>query len=202
MQKRVVVWLCIVIAVLALSSCGEREVEVRGQRSGASVAESTLHQDPDRGFSVRFPVTWHRATEAMSRLTDPREVVSLGTMAMSWRSTDCEAFAGAAGESMSARDVVLTVWERGYEERARWKDFLPRPERFGPVAEAEPAGDGCGEPPGTLIHWRDFTDAGRHFHTLVRIGPDVPAGAVDEAWRILDSLRFDADYRPDWPSSG
>jgi hypothetical protein len=95
----------------------------------------------------------------MSRLTDPREVVSLGTMAMSWRPTDCEAFAGAAGESMSARDVVITVWERGYEEPAHWKDFPSRPQRFGPVAQAESAGDGCGEPPGTMIHWRNFTRA-------------------------------------------
>ena len=202
MKKSVVVRLCIVIGVLALSGCSEREAEVRDQRSGASGVEWTLHRDLARGFSVGVPVTWHRATEAMSRLADPREVVSLGTMTMSWRPTDCEAFAGAAGGSMSTRDVVITIWERGYDERAHWKDFPARPERFGPVADAEPAGDGCGEPPGTLNHWRNFTDAGRHFHTLVRIGPEVPPGAVDEAWGILDSLRFDADYRPEWTSSG
>jgi hypothetical protein len=53
-----------------------------------------------------------------------------------------------------------------------------------------------------MVHWRNFTDAGRHFHTLVRVGPGASPEAAAEAWRILDSLRLDPDYRPDWRASG
>lgn len=42
----------------------------------------------------------------------------------------------------------------------------------------------------------------RHFHTLVRVGPDAPPGSVAEAWRVLDSLQLDPDYQPDWRASG
>jgi hypothetical protein len=152
--------------------------------------ETTVHTDPARGFSIGVPDGWHRAGERMSRISEPRELVSLGTEPLAWRPTDCEAFAGAAGAGMSPRGVVVTVWERG-RGAGPWPDFPPRPERFGPVADAEPAGHGCGEPPGTMIHWRNFTDGARHFHTLVRIGPEAPPGAAETAWRILDSLRFD-----------
>ena len=63
-------------------------------------------------------------------------------------------------------------------------------------------GAGCGEPAGTITHWRNFTDSGRHFHTLVRVGPDALPSAAEQAWRILDSLRLDPDARPDWPATG
>lgn len=139
---------------------------------------------------------------AQSRISEPRELLSLATARLSWHETDCEAFAGAAGVSMGPGDVVLTVWERGYDPHSGWLDFPPRPESFAAVSDAEPAGPGCGEPPGTMIHWRNFSDSGRHFHTLVRIGPEAPPSAAAEAWQLLDSLRLNPDYRPSWPASG
>jgi hypothetical protein len=69
------------------------------------------------------------------------------------------------------------------------------------VPNAEPAGHGCGEPPGTIIHWRNFADGDRHLHTLVRIGPSAPPSTASAAWRILDSLRLDPGYTPGWPAS-
>jgi hypothetical protein len=78
----------------------------------------------------------------------------------------------------------------------------PLDRSFGPVPDAAPAGPGCGEPPGTVIHWRNFSDSGRHLHTLVRVGSAAPPRAAAEAWRILDSLRLDPDYTPGWPASG
>ena len=53
-----------------------------------------------------------------------------------------------------------------------------------------------------MIHWRNFSDSGRHFHTLVRIGPEATRQAAAEAWGILDSLRLDAGYRPSWLATG
>jgi hypothetical protein len=137
----------------------------------------------------------------MSRLSEPRELLSLATVPLRWHRTDCEAFAGAAGAGMGPGDVELTVWERGSDPNSEWLDFPSRPKRFGPVPAAEPAGRGCGEPPGTMIHWRNFSEFGRHLHTLVRIGPDASPQAANEAWQILDSLRLDRDFTPSWPAS-
>jgi hypothetical protein len=179
-----------VVALLVLGGCGEGD------------PASRAHGDRDRGYSVEVPDSWQLASERLSRISEPRELLSVGTTALGWHATDCEAFAGAAGAGMGPRDVVVTVWERGYDRDSAWTDFPARPERFGPVPDAEPAGRGCGEPPGTMIHWRNFSDSGRHLHTLVRIGPDAPAGAAAQAWSILDSLRLDPDYEPSWPASG
>jgi hypothetical protein len=202
MTVRIVVRLCGVMALLVLGGCGQREPSSAAERTGDAVPGWTAHTDADHGYRISFPDSWHRATERMSRIGEPRELFSLATVPLSWHDTDCEAFAGAAGVSMGRGDVVVTVWERGYDPDSDWLDFPPRPQHFGPVPDAEPAGPGCGEPSGTMIHWRNFSDSGRHLHTLVRLGPEAPTRAAAEAWQILDSLRLDPDYRPSWPASG
>ena len=169
------------MALLVLSGCGELE-----PASHAWI----VHTDPGRGYSVSVPESWQRASEPMSRITEPRELLSVGTAPLRWQHTDCEAFAGSAGAGMGTRDVVLTIWERGDDRDREWSDFPPRPSRFGPVAGAETSGPGCGEPAGTMIHWRNFSDSGRRFHSLVRLGRDAPPGAVAQVWEILDRLRL------------
>ena len=202
MTVSVLVRVCGVLALLALSGCARGYKPPAADPAAAPSAEWTTYSDASRGYSVGFPMSWHRADERLSRITEPREILTLGTLSLSWRETDCEAFAGAAGMGMGRGDVVITVWERGYDRETEWADFPARPWAFGPVADAEPAGPGCGEPPGTMIHWRNFTDSGRHLHTMVRIGAEAPPRARAEAWQILDSLRLDAGYRPAWAASG
>jgi hypothetical protein len=202
MTACMLVRLCGVMGLLIFGGCGQREPSPEADGTSDSLPGWSSHTDADRGYGVSFPGSWHRATERMSRIDEPRELVSLATVPLIWHQTDCEAFAGAAGAGMGPGDVVVTVWERGHDLNSDWLDFPPRPQTFGPVADAQPAGPGCGEPSGTMIHWRNFSDSGRHLHTLVRIGPDAPPGTAAEAWRILDSLRLDPDYRPSRPASG
>lgn len=181
------------VSAVLTAGCGAAE----RQRSGW-----TTYQDAHWGYSVRFPDSWHRAVEPVSpKLTEPREILSMATFPPRYRPTDCEAFGGSARSQMGREDVFLTVQERGYDRDSDWPDFPPRPERFGPT-DPRPAEDGCGDRPGTTVHWRNFTAAGRHFHTLVAIVPDAPLCAREQAWRILDSLRPDPDRRPTWPASG
>jgi hypothetical protein len=194
--------LCGVMSLLAYGACGEHEPSSPAERTRDSTPSWTAQTDAESGYSISFPYSWHRATERMSRISEPRELLSLATVRLSWRETDCEAFAGAAGLGMGPGDVVVTVWERGYDTDSDWLDFPARPKSFGPVPNAEPAGPGCGEPPGTMVHWRNFSDSGRHLHTLVRIGPEARPRAGSQAWQILDSLRLDPGYKPDWPASG
>jgi hypothetical protein len=169
----------LVLTVLAvLSGCG-----------GGDAPSWTTYSDSALGYSVSFPESWYRATEQLSRISEPHELFTVGTVALSWRATNCEAFAGSAGAGMGAQDVVVTVWERAHVRESE-PDFPARPAAFGPAEDAERAGDGCGEPPGTTIHWRNFSDSGRYFHTFVRIGRDASPETAAEAWRVLDSLRL------------
>ena len=177
-------------------------VVVVGRGEGEQPANGTVVSDPARGYSVSFPSSWQIAREQLSRISEPRELFSVGTVALRWQPTNCDAFAGAAGVGMGSDVVVVTVWERRGDRDSAWSDFPRRPEGFAPVEEAEPAGPGCGEPRGTMIHWRNFSDSRRRFHTLVRIGPEATQQAAAEAWGILDSLRLDAGYRPSWPATG
>jgi hypothetical protein len=192
------------LAVPLFGCGGEAE-----RASGASMfeqSEGPVYRDARWGYSVRFPDSWYRAAQPVSpKLTEPREILALATFPLPrYRPTNCEAFGGSARSEMGRDDVFLTVLERGYERDSEWLDFPPRPEHFGPTdpRPGEPGEHGCGDPPGATVYWRNFSDAGRRFHTLVVIGADAPASARNQAWGILDSLRFDSDRRPTWPASG
>jgi hypothetical protein len=164
----------------------------------------TTHRSAKWGYTVSFPATWQRAERPVTPLlTEPREILSLGTFPLRHRSTNCEAFAGSAREDLGPADAFLTIQERGLDHNSEWLDFPQRPTRFGPAPEnanvAEPA---CGDRPGTDVRWFNFTEAGRHFHVLVVSGPDAPPGLRRDAWRILNTLRLDPSVKPDWPASG
>lgn len=172
--------------------------------SGDERSSWVTSQDARRGYSVRFPESWHRASEPISpKLTDPREILALATFPLRYRPTNCEAFGGAGRSDLGPDDVFLTVQERGYDRDSDWPDFPPRPERFGPTPEnmkaAEPA---CGDRADTDVRWFNFTAAGRYFHVLVVSGSAASRDVRRDAWRILNTLRLDPNVKPDWPASG
>ena len=70
---------CVLIAGLALSSCGsdaERPLPAKQE----APAGLTRFSDERRGFGVTFPSSWIRADEVLTpMLGAPREIVSVGT---------------------------------------------------------------------------------------------------------------------------
>jgi hypothetical protein len=170
-------------------------------------ADWTSYRSAQWGYTVSFPANWQRATRSLTpKLTDPREILSLGTVPLRYRPTNCEAFAGSAQQDLGEQDVLLTVQERGiptpeqgYPE-GKIDNVGPRPERFGPESGSSPRPTDC---PGSqaLIQWIDFADAGRHFYALVAFGRSAPAELRRDAYRILDSLHFDPSVKPGWPAS-
>ena len=168
----------------------------------ASPPDWTTYRSAERGYTVSFPASWQRAERPVSRLTDPLEILSLGTFPLRHRPTNCDAFAGSAREDLGPSDAFLTILERGFDPTSEWPGFPPRRERFSPTPEnakgAEPA---CGDRPGTDGRWLNFTGAGRHFHVQIVLGPDATSAVRRDAWRILDSLRLDPAAKPDWPAS-
>jgi hypothetical protein len=132
---------------------------------------------------------------------DPVMILSLATFSL--RPDDAAFFFPRHG--FDTDEAFLTILERGLDSYSDWPDFPPRPANF----HFEP---GQGSVPAEYLrrksqirfadHWFRFTDAGRHFHVLVAIGESAPDDTGREAYRILDSLRFDPSVKPDWSSSG
>ena len=193
--------LCLASSGALLAACGGQATS--GAENGAP-RDWTTYRSAEWGYTVSFPTSWQRAkSPVVARLSEPREILSLGTFRLRHRPTNCEAFAGSAREDLGPRDAFLTIQERGYDRASQWLDFPPRPKRFRPTPETmkdfEPE---CGDRPGADVRWFNFTDAGRHFHTLVVSGPDAPAELRRDAWRIVNTLRLDPSVNPDWPASG
>jgi hypothetical protein len=84
----------------------------------------TSYRSARWGYAVSFPSSWHRAERPVTpALTDPREILSLGTFALRYRPTNCEAFAGSAREDLGPRDALMTIQERGYDPESEWRGF-------------------------------------------------------------------------------
>jgi hypothetical protein len=161
------------------------------------------HEDPTRGFAIDYPETWHRAATTLTpRLTDPVEIVSLGTGDLPAGGDACVQFPVAALEALNPTDALITIEERlspqaaGLSPGQPWDDaagFPPRPQEFPPsgsknISEVVD----CLAAPPTFDHWWfAFNDAGRAFHVLVAIGTQASGPTRAETWAILDSFRVD-----------
>ena len=151
-----------------------------------------------RGVTVELPPGWQRAEESLTpRLTDPREVLSVGTFRLRHRRTGCNHLPSSALEDLGPRDAFVTLQERGAGAA-----FPPRPERFGPELGGPSEASHCVPHARFRDHWFEFSDAGRHFHVEVAFGPEARADVQQEAWGVLDSLRVDGNVMPDWQSAG
>lgn len=176
-----------------LAACGEQGSRL-ANRAGS--AGPTTYRSAEWGYRVSFPSGWRRAHGRLSpKVTNPREILSLGTFPLRYRPTDCEAFAGSAQQDVGPRDAFLTI----QESSARSPDlFSLRPRRFGPTAKApgqpeavKPIEAGSCPHSDALVHWFPFRDAGRAFYVLFAYGRSAPRELRAEAYGILDSLRFD-----------
>jgi hypothetical protein len=110
------------------------------------------------------------------------------------------AFAG-----FDADEAVVMVLERGRDASSEWRDFPPRPTHFSFEPGMTSEFTECLRTTRGLRvkdHWFRFTDGGRHFHVQVAIGESARPHAARDAYRILDSLRFDPSVKPDWDSAG
>jgi hypothetical protein len=201
MDKRLIA--LVVLALTALAGCGASE---RPTASRAQQVEPppgwTFYENRSWGYAVTYPAGWGRVTQARGPgMGDPVMILSLATFAL--RPDD--AAYPIPRHGFDEDEVFLTIQERGLDPRSDWRTFPPRPGRF----RFE---EGRGSVPADYLrrgagirfrdHWFNFTDAGRHFHVQVGIGGSAPERAGEQAYRILDSLRFDPAVKPDWPSAG
>jgi hypothetical protein len=154
-------------------------------------AAEISYSDPEQGFSVEYPPDWTRAEESLTpRLTDPKEILSLGTFPLRPGGHNCAQFPENAIDDLGPGDALVSIQERKNDRPSPF--YQERPAHFG-------ASDGTGhdESPYCLDHeksffhrWIPFTDRGRYFYAYVAMGDDVSAERKDQMWEVIDSLRF------------
>jgi hypothetical protein len=181
--------------------------ESRTERPAQAGTHWTVEIDRDHGFTVELPSGWRRASGKLApQITEPLEVLTVATLPVAGADPHgvCEPGSQPALAEFREDDALVTLQESGRGAlRINPLSFPPRPDRFQP--QDFPGGStftDCfvGDLPVT-DHWFGFADAGRAFHVLVIIGRAAPSHIRDEAWSILDRLRFDPDVRPDWNAS-
>jgi hypothetical protein len=189
----------LVFAALAAAACGAREARVASPAVSGPPPAATFAA---HGVSVALPPGWEPAPAPLTTITDPREVLAVGTFPLRYRPTECAHLPTSALEDLGPRDALVLLMERGLAPASRWLDFPPRPEHFGPELGVPSEASVCA--PGAHFSDRIFgiTDGGRHIHVEVAFGPDASAATRAQAWGILDSLRVDPAVRPDWQASG
>jgi hypothetical protein len=156
------------------------------------------------GFTVSVPPGWQLSAESLTpELLDPRELLSAATFPLAHRHGPCNHMPVGALSAMGPADGFVSVQERGGGRRASVAGFPPRPASFGASVEQRD-GDiaSClGHTADTVEYWLPFRDAQRRFYALVVLGARAPERVKDEAFAILDRLRFDPTVQPDWKSS-
>jgi hypothetical protein len=183
----------VILGALALFGCG-----------GAATTTSTAPPltQLGHGLGVRLPAGWQAAdTNLTPHLGDPREEMSVGTFPLRYRPSRCSQFPSGTLEGLGPGDAFVTLQERGRDPSWTWPDFPPRPARFGPELGGGSEVEQCVPSVSFADHWFAFTDAGRHFDTLVVFGSDASADVRAQAWSILDSLQVDPRVEPDWHAS-
>lgn len=182
-----------VLAVAVIAGCAESTAAPRPARP----AEVSAH-----GITAELPLGWQRAPSSLTpQLTDPREVLSVGTFPLRYRPLGCDHMPTSALEDLGPGDALITLMERGLDPVSTWPDFPARPAHFGPELGGPSEASACAPGARFSDHWFTFTDSNRHFHVLVAFGPDASEEVHRQAWGILDSLRIAPDM-PDWRSSG
>jgi hypothetical protein len=179
------------VAALAIAGCGQVK---------AAAPDPVSYQA--HGLTVELPEGWQHADSPLTRLTDPREVLSVGTYPLRYRPVGCSHMPSSALLDLGPGDALVTLLERGREPGSAWTDFPARPDHFGPRPNDGSEAPECVPAARFTDHWFGFTDGGRHFHVLVAFGPEVTAATREQAWSILDGLKIDPEPKPDWESAG
>ena len=204
------------VVVSLLVGCGQARPERVSQTQRAALSEVGWRTYHDRqwGYDVALPPGWHRAKRSLTpNITDPVEILTVATFPL--RSGELLCGTGGALTRVRPAEALVTIQERGIGAYGG-PDFPPRPARFRPDPRLPGRSEWpyCAATPRHERRWMPvqpvpmldyffgFGDAGRAFHVLVAIGRSAPAGVRGQAFRILDSLRFDPNVKPRWQSSG
>jgi hypothetical protein len=176
------VGLLLVIAALLLAGCGDQETEL------PAAAGMTTFTDERLGLEVTFPSDWQRAQESLTpALTDPREILSLGTVTpvANGEGVNCAQHAEATLARLGPRDAFVTVQERA---NATSSEMVEGPPRLAAVEPDDSEAPGCLQRDVPFeTYWMPFRSGGRGLYAMAAIGDEADPGPVQA---VLGSLRL------------
>jgi hypothetical protein len=187
--------LLLLVVALGIGAARLARPQASDEREATPTPAWTTTTNAAHGFTVTLPPGWALARESLTpHLLDPREVFSAGTFPLPYDAGGCAHTPYVPGIGRAGAFVSV-------EERGRGAKFPPRPADF--AAAATPTQGDFAECLGRPVQefLMEFSDAGRAFHALVALGPDVSAQRRAEAFAILDRLRFDPAVQPTWTAS-
>jgi hypothetical protein len=140
-------------------------------------------------YQVSYPSSWHRASTSLTpHLSDPREILTVGTGRLPVGGPRCAQAPVSALEAVGTTGALVSIQERapatadnGFPPRLT--RFHLRPERLEISACLAPSGR-------PRLYMIPFRDHGRHFYALVALGRTATIQTRDDTLRVLDSLRF------------
>lgn len=163
--------------------------------SPMTLPETKTYRDDELGFSVKYPSDWFRAKEAMTRLVNPREILTLGTISLDIEDEELGDCAPVEPKSrLGPEDALVFVLERQFSDsEPDSEDYPQRPAGFGLDDLRGPEAVECW---GNDILRTSFQDSGRAILVYVAFGEQVGSGQRQEVSDILGSLRFDPIEQP------
>lgn len=191
-MTRAAVGSALALGLLVLAGCGGgdavKATAPTATSGGAPAVGWTVVADARRGLRVAFPSSWRRAKRSLTPfLSDPREILSVGTGALVAAPGRCAHMPVGALSRLRAGDVLLSLQER--QNPGRGYPLRPSHFRLGRANLSEAAA--CLSDPSRLdTWWMPFRDGHRAFYALVALGRPVADERRRLAERVLDSLRF------------
>lgn len=171
----------LLLAILTLAGCG-----------AASAPTTSFNSE----FGVSIPDSWQMASTTLTpNLSDPKEVLSVGTFSLRPGGPQCAQVPVNALHDLGPRDVFVTLHERLQLIEADTRAFPDPPSSF--RSELRGVDDGvdaieCMDPIERddlgALRWLRFQESGRFFYLLVAIGRDTPPDRFEETVGILDTM--------------
>jgi hypothetical protein len=139
-----------------------------------------------KGFSVRYPSTWHLAkTPLTPDVTDGREIVSIGSYPLPAGANDCTHGPTKAIAALPTNGALISI-----QDRTDQMLFGPRP--IFPAADDaaarydQPAA--CVTGTAYEHWWFMFDEHQRSFQVLVAFGSQASQQTKTDAWNVLNSM--------------
>jgi hypothetical protein len=181
------------LAASVLVACGSGSAEEMLAPAEMTIQAPALttYDDQEGRFSIRYPAAWERSMQSLTPgLTDPREIVSVGSYHMRPGGELCAHLPVNALEDLSPADAFLTIQERAQPHLA---DYPPRPTQFDLGKPTEGFdGELCVREPGDLDQWwLPFRDGSRAFYALVALGTSASKETRQQVTQTLNSFHID-----------
>lgn len=195
---RVLIGLLVLLTCFVTSGCGggdgsaakveaqaaEEPTVATAQNEGA---REVVWRDNERGFTVTYPDTWQRAASPLTpHLSDPLELLALGTYELRPGGDRCSHQPVNAVEDLGTEDALLVIFER-----AQPYETDGYPPRRGPPELSGGTNRFCVSGTKRSDSWFSFGESGRAFYALIALGENASEETRAQLYATYESIRLD-----------